>query len=569
MKNKVFYIFTFTLLSLTTMIAFQNCGGSSGSAETASASGQPTSCPQTSNPSPVVNSITPTNINFNIGMGRLSGTDAPKNVSVNFSSGDSFSRVIDVDCRAANNNSGLDINCDPPANASANGSFNVSIDAADDAECLSGAVTIEVTVSDAIVNAQNAPINACNALERTSAVRTFTVTRANTCPATQRVNPTAPYYNAGQMGRTVAIDNDWAVATAPGDEFAAVDAGAAYVLRRTGTTWAVFQKLVPSNISTSDSLSSAAISGTTLVLGAPLFNTPAGVAGPDGDIPDTGAAWVYQFNGTQWVQVKTFTSPSGASSNFGSAVAVSGSNIAISAPKANLGGGTRSGAVYLYSGANWDTVISFAPAGGATAQGEFGTSVALSGNNLVVGAPFPNAATTRDEAVYIYNISNSTSQKILNPGNIANARNRFGYSLSIDGTNLLVGAPYHTNERGIAYLYRSTNGTFASAPALQYVLSDPNNDDVDRFGTTVAIKGTRVVVGAPDKDVKVGAAYLYNTTANTQLFKLQAPLADRSASSFSSSIGISADGWLVSGAMNDEHDANIDNSGSVYFVRLP
>ncbi len=144
--------------------------------------------------------------------------------------------------------------------------------------------------------------------------------------------------------------------------------------------------------------------------------------------------------------------------------------------------------------------------------------------------------------------------------------------MALDGANLVVGAPYHTNERGPAYLYQSAAAQFPATATRQYVLADPNQDDVDHFGYSVAVKGTRVVIGAPDKaegSPKFGAAYLFGTAATTQLFKIRSPAADRDADSFSYSIGLSADGWLVSGALNDEHQAGIDNSGSTYFVRLP
>jgi hypothetical protein len=372
--------------------------------------------------------------------------------------------------------------------------------------------------------------------------------------AFQRVNPTNPY-SAGQMGRTVAIDNDWAVSVAPGDEQRGTDAGAAYVMRRTNTNWAITQKLIPSTLAASNQLTGAAISGNTLVLSAPLANNA------------TGAAWIYQFNGSQWVEVKTLVPPT-TLSLFGASLAVSGTNVAVGAPRANLGGGALSGAVYIFSGANWNSLTTLGPSGTNQTRGEFGTSIAYSGSVLAVGAPFPNSATVREEAVYIFD-NNSLQRKI---SNALNAAHRFGFAVALDGANLVVGAPYHTNERGLAYLYQSAGGQFPATATRQYVLADPNQDDVDHFGYSVAVKGTRVVIGAPDKAEgapKFGAAYLFGTAATTQLFKIRSPAVDRDADSFSYSIGISADGWLVSGALNDEHQAGIDNSGSTYFVRLP
>jgi hypothetical protein len=565
-KEKIKQVSLIVSACLSTILFFQNCNSNSGGIGSSSTSTTtppppppppppviPVTCPRTSNTPPVVTSLSTTNLSFNIGMGLDAGTERPRSLTVNFSSGDAYSAVVDVNCQVQNN-AGLQVTCNAPNTPTANGSMQISINAANGEECRSGTVTVNVTVDDRVVNAQNQVITACNSIAGTSAARTFTVNVVNSCLAFQRMNPTNPY-SAGQMGRTVAIDNDWAVSVAPGDEQRGQDAGAAYVMRRTNTTWAITQKLIPSTLAAGNQLTGAAISGNTLVLSAPLANS------------STGAAWIYQFNGSQWVEVKTLVPPT-TLSLFGASLAISGTNVAVGAPWANLGGGRLSGAVYVFSGADWNSLTTLGPSGSTLISGEFGTSIAYSGTQLVVGAPFPNSATTRLEAVYIFD-NNTLQRKITNT---ANAAHRFGFAVALDGANLVVGAPYHTNERGIAYLFQSAAGQFPATATRQYVLADPNQDDIDHFGYSVAVKGTRIVVGAPDKaeaSPKFGAAYLFGTGATTQLYKIRSPAVDRDADSFSYSIGLSADGWLISGALNDEHQAGIDNSGSAYLVRLP
>ena len=103
-------------------------------------------------------------------------------------------------------------------------------------------------------------------------------------------------------------------------------------------------------------------------------------------------------------------------------------------------------------------------------------------------------------------------------------------------------------------------------------MQDPNANDVDRFGTSVTVSGNRVLASAPDKaegQPKFGAVYLYNTSVAAQQYKIRAPAADRGQDSFGHDIAVSSDGWLISGALNDEVLGGQDNAGAVYFVDLP
>lgn len=572
-KNAFLRLCLLAAISLSTVFMFQNCGGGMESTSTASVGGQGTptptptpvptptptptpTCPQTTNTAPTVTSLSTSTVNFNLGMGANAGTSGTQNVTVNYTSGDTFSRIIDMNCQVQGNGTlGLNVNCNAPNTPVQTGSSTIAIAAGNNAECGSGTVTVNVTVEDAIVNAQGGAIAACNNLNRTSTAMTFTINVVNACLPTQRVNPST-LYDTGQMGRSVAIDGEWAVATAPGDEERGVDAGAAFVFRRTGTTWAQTQKIIPSNLAAGHLLTGVALSGNLMVLSAPLANSASGLA------------WIYQYNGTSWTEVQTLTPPT-AGALFGAAVAVSGSTVAIGAPRANNGAGLNSGAVYLFSGAGFNSMTTLNPSGNNLVRGEFGTSLAMSGTTLAVGAPFPSSVTAREEAVYIFT-NGALANKI---SHTVNATDRFGFSVSLDGNALLVGAPNHTAERGLAYYFSNAVGvTASSANTRTYVLADPNNMDKDHFGYSVALKGGRVLVAAPDKAEsapKFGAVYLFDTTAATQRFKIRSRLGDRSADSFGFSIGVSADGWLFSGALNDESTAGIDNSGSGYFIDLP
>ena len=90
----------------------------------------------------------------------------------------------------------------------------------------------------------------------------------------------------------------------------------------------------------------------------------------------------------------------------------------------------------------------------------------------------------------------------------------YGKSVAIDGDIAVVGAPGDSNEKGAAYVLRTTDGGATYVELAKLTASDGGNDH--RFGWSVAIDGNTIVVGAPDTvDAAYpgpGAAYVYRTT---------------------------------------------------------
>lgn len=129
------------------------------------------------------------------------------------------------------------------------------------------------------------------------------------------------------------------------------DAGAAYVYKRTGSTWSQEAYIKASNLATGDSFGySVGLSGDTLVVGAQNQDTTASNAG---------AGYIYTRSGTTWSEQKIFYANNlQASDTFGFAVGISNDTIAICStnedgsgvgvnPTSNEGA-TDSGAVYVF-----------------------------------------------------------------------------------------------------------------------------------------------------------------------------------------------------------------------------
>ena len=89
----------------------------------------------------------------------------------------------------------------------------------------------------------------------------------------------------------------------------------------------------------------------------------------------------------------------------------------------------------------------------------------------------------------------------------------FGYSVSVDGNYVVVGAYCEDDAGGTysgkAYIFDVTTGS------LLHILNNPNaydTSDYDLFGYSVAISGNRVVVGAYQEDYlgsDSGSVYVY------------------------------------------------------------
>ncbi len=130
---------------------------------------------------------------------------------------------------------------------------------------------------------------------------------------------------------------------------------------------------------------------------------------------------------------------------------------------------------------------------------------------------------------------------------------QFGYSVAISGTTAIVGA-LNNNDRGAAYLFDTTTNQEL------FKLTASDAAQFDYFGSSVAISGTVAIIGAWNDDNSTGSAYLFDTITGQELFKLTASDAQQ-ADLFGAAVAISGNTAIVGARRND--DAG-DNSGSAY-----
>ncbi len=310
-----------------------------------------------------------------------------------------------------------------------------------------------------------------------------------------------------EFGGAVAIDGDVILVGAPEDTHGGnTGAGSAYVFRWDGFSWTQEQKLTASDAAANDVFGGAvAIDGDLAVVAA--FNKISGV------IPGAGAVYLFRWDGNTWSQEDKLTAFDPFNyDNFGISVSVSGDFVAAASPNDD-DDGSGSGSVYVFrrSGGSWsldDKLTAFDAAGGD----HFGRSVSLVGSNLMVGTDGDDDIDTDAGSVYHFEriASTWTEQQELYASD-ATAGDNFGRSVSMSGNRVVIGA-YRQDEAasnaGAAYVFRRP-----AAWVEDVKLTASDAADEDRFGDAVAMSGEYVIAGVRKDDhaagVDAGSAYLY------------------------------------------------------------
>jgi hypothetical protein len=206
---------------------------------------------------------------------------------------------------------------------------------------------------------------------------------------------------------------------------------------------------------------------------------------------------------------------------FGNSVAISGDTVVVGAYW-EQGAGVQRGAAYIFEQNHggpdaWGEVTKLT-ASDAENYDDFGSSVSISGDTVVVGARGKGAAGTDHGAVYVFERNHGGADKWGQVTKLtasdAEDQDWFGISVSISGDTVVVGASGEDGagtDRGAAYVFeRNQDGADAWGQVTKLVTSDA--EDSEYFGDTVAISGDTVVVGASGEDgagTDRGAAHIF------------------------------------------------------------
>jgi hypothetical protein len=269
----------------------------------------------------------------------------------------------------------------------------------------------------------------------------------------------------GNFGTAVALEDDRAVVLAR---------WFLYVFRFDGADWIEVAKL--SNSDGERFGSAIALVGDLLVAGANPSN----------------AVYVYRFGGTAWSEEQKLT---GSLERFGLAVSVSGDTILVGAPSAD----SLKGAVYVYdfNGSTWEETARLETSDPEST--EFGVAASIVADTAVIGAS-GNADGTGAAYVFRFDGLNWHEEAKL-VGSETVALDNFGQSVALAGDRVLVGAP----GLFVGSVYAFGFDGLDWSEIVRFEAFDV--EGAGQFGSSVAFDGERAVVAAIRNP---GAAYVYH-----------------------------------------------------------
>jgi len=304
---------------------------------------------------------------------------------------------------------------------------------------------------------------------------------------------------------------------------------------------------------------STAIDGDYFVYGAPFF---------DGNgVLDSGGVYLYKKNEDDSTTKLALLLPENIAKNdnFGYSVDIQYPYIVIGSPYDDTNE-SDSGAVYLFKIESDSNITQLAKIKGSSiAQDDhFGYSVSLDGNYVVVGAPGDNEGEDDAGAFYLFKIIDTTFQELQKVQASSRGLNdNFGSSVALSQDYIAVGSPNNDNiadDAGMAYLFKRESDT-----NVTQLDSFSNANEADNFGNSIDIDHNLILVGALKDDTKAnnsGAAYVYKISDDKAVkVKKLTPSNLKSGDYFGSSVAVCGTKMVVGAYLSD---ASVENGGSVY-----
>jgi hypothetical protein len=389
------------------------------------------------------------------------------------------------------------------------------------------------------------------------------------------------------LGNSVSINGENVVIGAANDDIGAnQNQGSAYIFGRNqgGTDkWGEVVKLTASDGADNDSFGySVFLAGDTLVVGAPGDSTFV--------MFGHGSVYIFERNlggPDNWGEVVKITAQDGlAGDYFGNFVSIDGNTLVVGANNDDIGVFEDQGSAYIFDrnqggSDNWGEVVKITASDGEGVD-HFGTSVSISNDTVVVGSWADDIGANMDQgSVYIFERNQGGSdnwgevKKLIASDGEGGAG--FGYSVSITGDTLIIGAPGDDIGANIAQgsvyvLERNQGGADNWGEVVKIIASD--GASADFFGISVYIIDDTVAVGADYDDIDLndtqGSAYVFKRNQGgsdnwgevTKLIASDGEADDH----FGRSVSVSGD-IVVVGAPWNNVSANI-RQGSAYIYYL-
>ena len=341
---------------------------------------------------------------------------------------------------------------------------------------------------------------------------------------------TEPAGVSHRFGASVSISGDTLVVGSPSYEVTR-KTGRVSIYERSGNTWTLVKHIVSPNPDSQDNLEFGAavvVRGDVLAVGAPGFQQPL-----TGSVRG-GRVFTYLRSGNWDLEQQLAPQGSEEGDRFGAALALSDTVLAVGAPgdRKTNGSEPRGGRVYAYQnqgtsfsrGANDEAEPPSIPA----VDCEFGASIAVTNDLVIVGAPSATNENNQDEGgrVFAYSYTQSSGLTPLGSAGITRSGSdpgeRFGEVVVMDASTKTVAVTSsqlfrQTGELGTVHVFDEDPNTMNSW-LVSTALNPSEMDGMTRFGRALALDGGRLLVGAardepPHNDLS-GALYAFTKDQN-------------------------------------------------------
>ena len=357
------------------------------------------------------------------------------------------------------------------------------------------------------------------------------------------------------FGFSVAIEGDIAVVSGHGNDggfFTSDNAGSAYVFRRVGDFWIEEVKLTASDAEGNE------------LFGRPVAidsNRIAIVATQDNDFK--GSVYVFEYIDEEWIETAYLVgSDSEPGDYFGYSIDIGSDRIVIGAIQDD-DDGSNSGSVYVFELITEEFWIETEKltASDAAAGDLFGSTVAISGDHIIIGAYGNDDDGSFSGSAYVFELITEEfwieTQKLT--ASDAAAFDYFGIAVAISSDYILTGAS-RNDDHGSAYVFELVDDVWTETQKL--TASDA--DELDSFGTKLSIGDDNIIIGAQGNDddgLNSGSAYVFDLEGDTWIETQKLTASDAYELDGFGSVAISGD-HIIIGASGNDDDGSL--SGSAY-----
>ena len=260
--------------------------------------------------------------------------------------------------------------------------------------------------------------------------------------------------------------------------------------------------LEPSGLGVFDSFGhSVSIFGNRVIVGA---------HGDDDNGTNSGCAYLYEFDGSSYSETKILASDGSSQDLFGRSCDFDQDRFVIGAPGDNSKG---SAYIYDWDGTTWNETKIVASNGNSD---NFGHSLELKGDRLIVGDPYDDVGGVNSGSIYVYDWDGVSwiETKLVSSDN--QFGDLFGFSVDFINDIIVAGSPFDGDNgysSGAAYMFELSNDVWSETK-----ITASDGIALDSFGFKVQITNSEIYVSCPNDDdsgPQSGSVYIYDNITTT------------------------------------------------------